>query len=232
MMQSSLASPLAASGTFARTATPPSPTLLPPWVQQLAMPVWVSGPAGEIVWVNPAAERLLAVDRVRAIGRPCHEVVAARHEDGRRFCTAGCRVAVRAARGVPLEPVECRIGRPGRTVQWARWTVIPIAIAGFDEPWLVHCAEDVDRARRMQDYVARLASRSEPLRALDGDSRPGPLSPRQCEILELLSQDLELGQIAARLGIRHTTVRNHVQAILARLGAHSVQEAVARHLIR
>ena len=33
------------------------------------------------------------------------------------------------------------------------------------------------------------------------------------------------------LGLRYTTVRNHVQHILAKLEAHSIQEVVARDLL-
>lgn len=37
--------------------------------------------------------------------------------------------------------------------------------------------------------------------------------------------------IAARLQVRHVTIRNHVQHILATLGAHSILEAVAYFLV-
>ena len=43
--------------------------------------------------------------------------------------------------------------------------------------------------------------------------------------------DEELPRIAHRLGISRTTVRNHVQRLLAAIGAHSVQEAVALRLL-
>jgi DNA-binding CsgD family transcriptional regulator len=47
------------------------------------------------------------------------------------------------------------------------------------------------------------------------------LTPRQLELLKLPAQGVGQTAFAARLGIRETTVRNHVRAVLAELGAHS-----------
>ena len=54
-----------------------------------------------------------------------------------------------------------------------------------------------------------------------------PLSPRQQEVLALLADGLAPVAIAQRLGLSLPTARNHVAAILHRLGAHSQLEAVA-----
>lgn len=53
------------------------------------------------------------------------------------------------------------------------------------------------------------------------------LSPREVEVLNLLAEGLANSAIAGRLGISVYTVRNHVQAILAKLGVHSKLEALA-----
>ena len=55
---------------------------------------------------------------------------------------------------------------------------------------------------------------------------PG-LSPRQTEVLALLSEGVRAGAIAVRLGLSETTVRNHISTILRRLECHSQLEAVA-----
>jgi DNA-binding NarL/FixJ family response regulator len=54
-----------------------------------------------------------------------------------------------------------------------------------------------------------------------------PLSPRQREVLALLDEGLGPTAIADRLGVSLVTVRNHVAAVLHRLGCHSQLEAVA-----
>ena len=52
------------------------------------------------------------------------------------------------------------------------------------------------------------------------------LTPRQREVLRLLSEGLETQEIAERLGIADETARNHIRALLRTTGAHSRLEAV------
>jgi PAS domain S-box-containing protein len=52
------------------------------------------------------------------------------------------------------------------------------------------------------------------------------LTPRQREVLRLLSEGLETHDIAVRLGIADETARNHIRALLRVTGAHSRLEAV------
>jgi DNA-binding NarL/FixJ family response regulator len=54
-----------------------------------------------------------------------------------------------------------------------------------------------------------------------------PLSPREMEILELVIQGMSNKEIAYNLGISHQTVKNHMTAILSKLGvADRTQAAV------
>jgi len=54
-----------------------------------------------------------------------------------------------------------------------------------------------------------------------------PLSPREMEILELVTEGMSNKQIAYHLGISHQTVKNHMTAILSKLGvADRTQAAV------
>jgi PAS domain S-box-containing protein len=53
------------------------------------------------------------------------------------------------------------------------------------------------------------------------------LTPRQLEVLRLLSEGRETHEIATRLGIAEETARNHIRALLRAIGAHSRLEAVA-----
>jgi DNA-binding CsgD family transcriptional regulator len=55
----------------------------------------------------------------------------------------------------------------------------------------------------------------------------GRLTPRQREVLRLLGDGASTEQIASRLHVSRDTARNHVRAILQRLGARSRLEAVA-----
>jgi two-component system, NarL family, nitrate/nitrite response regulator NarL len=55
-----------------------------------------------------------------------------------------------------------------------------------------------------------------------------PLTPREREVLALLSEGLANKAIAARLGISEHTAKFHVNAILAKLGVDSRAEAIVR----
>ena len=63
-----------------------------------------------------------------------------------------------------------------------------------------------------------------------------PLTPRELEVLSLISEGLHNSEIAARLFVTERTVKFHVSSILAKLGADNRTEAVAiatrRGLIR
>jgi DNA-binding NarL/FixJ family response regulator len=69
-------------------------------------------------------------------------------------------------------------------------------------------------------------------RALDrlrhGDRPPAHgLTPREVQVLELLSEGLATRAMAERLGVTVHTMRNYVQTVIHKLDAHSKLEAVA-----
>jgi len=57
--------------------------------------------------------------------------------------------------------------------------------------------------------------------------RANRLTPRQIEILQLLSDGVPVGKIAQRLSMTPATLRTHMQNVLTRLGVHTKVEAVA-----
>ena len=69
-------------------------------------------------------------------------------------------------------------------------------------------------------------------RFLAADAQPAApmedLTGREREVLELLAQGLPNKAIGARLGISEATARNHVSAILAKMGVRSRAEAIVR----
>lgn len=60
--------------------------------------------------------------------------------------------------------------------------------------------------------------------AIEEASRPR-LTPRQCEVLDLLCEGLSNKMIAKRMELSEFTVRGHVQAVLGLLGAQSRSQA-------
>jgi DNA-binding NarL/FixJ family response regulator len=61
----------------------------------------------------------------------------------------------------------------------------------------------------------------------ENSERREPLTPRELEVLVLISEGLHNSEIAGRLFVTERTVKFHVSSILAKLGADNRTEAVA-----
>jgi DNA-binding NarL/FixJ family response regulator len=64
----------------------------------------------------------------------------------------------------------------------------------------------------------------------DAESTIDPLTPREREVLQLLSDGLGNKEIASKLNISEHTIKFHIRSILGKLGAASRTEAVTRGL--
>lgn len=73
------------------------------------------------------------------------------------------------------------------------------------------------------DLLARLVAVPEP----EHSGVLSRLSPREFEVFQYMVDGLSRQQIAQRLYLSTETVRTHIQNVLAKLGVHSVLEAVA-----
>jgi DNA-binding NarL/FixJ family response regulator len=63
-------------------------------------------------------------------------------------------------------------------------------------------------------------------RAVGGDVRDCPLTPRELDVLRAASRGLDNKQIATELGMSARTVQTHLTSVFARLGVSSRTEAV------
>ena len=85
------------------------------------------------------------------------------------------------------------------------------------------------RAAAVGDSVVSPAILARLLRTLDRTPRRigSDLTDRECEILNCLTRGLTNKFIADELGLSVHTIRNYVQSILTKMGAHSKLEAVS-----
>ena len=199
-----------------------------PWFDRLGAAAWLSGPDGRLIYMNRRAERLLGLPASACLGIPCHQVIAATDPWGRPICGPSCNLRRQAAGGRTLEPQRMCILDAHRVEHWLRVLLIDLSRPA-SACRLLHCALDDTQTRRMEEYLERLATR--PRRSRDSGADRAPLTAREREILQRLDQAQTLREIASRLDLSYATVRNHVQHILAKLEAHSIQEAVARNLL-
>jgi DNA-binding CsgD family transcriptional regulator len=194
------------------------------------MPVWISAPDRRINHLNGRAEGLLGLSSAKCVGRPCSEVIRGRTVKGRPFCSELCPVVRQLDFQAEIEPFRIRIGA-GRKARWVQVVVIAAHAPDISGPYMVHCVIDDDREQRFRRYLTKVMTRSPKARLVSNRLRGTRLTRREKEILALLSDDASLREIADKLHLSYTTVRNHVQHILNKLGVHSTMEAVALYLL-
>ena len=158
---------------------------------------------------NPECERLTGITAAEAEGQPCWAVIAGRDADGGIVCHPGCSIARLAQQGWP---VRCTDLHMRTRFGPKRITISTIALREDSQTTILHPLRETTESA--SDTTAT-------------DARPC-LTRRQREVLYLLVEGTRVKQIAARLTLSETTVRNHIRAILRELGAHSQLEAVAR----
>ena len=196
----------------------------------LGVPTWVISPDYRIQFLNSLAEHLLDISSEEAQGQDRSRVIGGRSIDG-DVRERPCLVQSLLSEGRSVPPLVMRVSSGEGTEHGIKVVYLPVDESLDGGPCLVGCAVDIDLARRLERYMRKIALRSSVARRMENLPHP-PLSKRDLEILELLVNDCTLRTIARRLFISHSTVRNHVRNMLAKIGAHSIQEAIAMYLLR
>jgi len=172
--------------------------------------VFSTGSDGRIEEWNREAEHLTGISAADAEGRFCWDVIAGRDADGGIICHPGCSAARLAREDWPVRGLEVIARFP---VGAKRLILSTIVVQGDDGGLTVlHPIQEASDVA-----VSAPAGHADP-----------PLTRRQREILLLLAHGVRAKEIAERLMLSETTVRNHIQAILVALGVHSQLEAAAR----
>ncbi len=191
---------------------------------------------GTIRFWNRAAERLTGFRAAEVVGRSCHEVLRGETPGGQPLCNPACAVAGQVRRGAGVRNFDMRTRtKAGRPI-WLNISSLPVPSARRGRFWSVHLFRDVSRQARIRHLVAALhsalccaapASPALPQSPAPEPSADLPLSKREREILQQLALGKTTKGIADALCVSPATVRNHVQHILEKLGAHSRLEALA-----
>jgi len=193
-----------------------------------------------IVRWNLGAERLLGYPAEEVLNRACHDVIAGSGRNGQVVCGPTCPVRRCVSRGALPQSMEVHARtKEGRRV-WLHLSVI--VIPHEPGPVRVHLLLDVSDRRHAAEVVAQVASLCQPSEVLPHEEcgRSGQrtfvsatgaagaaFTAREREVLRLMADGLSNRAIAARLVVSANTVRNHVQHILTKSGAHSRSEAVS-----
>ena len=191
---------------------------------------------GTIVFWNRAAERLLGFKAREVVGRPCCEVIRGETLGGHPLCTPTCPIAARLVQGGGVRQFDMQARTKDNRLMWLNVSSLPVPSRKRGRFWIAHLMRDFGKHAKVRQLVQELhsvlwapslltvGSRSDP--PLDIPATL-PLTEREREILRLLAIGATSASIADSLCISHKTVRNHIQHILEKLGAHSRLQALA-----
>jgi PAS domain S-box-containing protein len=189
-----------------------------------------------VIFWNQAAEEMLEYTTEEAVGRPCYEILGGRDEQGRTLWQRYCLVAIRAETGDVLPNLDVYARTKTGKRRWLNVTTFayPAADKTIGQV-IVHLFRDATENKNYQRFVDRVLAASDRLQwekpefsPVDpADLRTGRLTARERQVLALMAQGWGTKDMADTLAIRPSTVRNHVQHILGKLGVHSRLEAIA-----
>lgn len=173
------------------------------------LPLFRAGRSGRIVEWNAAAEALSGIPSCDAVGRTCWEVIRGRDSRGGLVCHPGCSAVRLAQEGWPVSCTDLHVQMPSGV---EHLTVSTIVVGAGHDAVILHPLHLVPPGPE----------------AVGATSAPPELTPRQREILGLLAEGERAKEIASRLSVSVPTVRNHIHALLRRLGVNSQLAAVAK----
>ena len=189
-----------------------------------------------IVFWNQGAQRILGYTSDQVIGRRCYEVVSGVVPGGLTpECSEGCP-SIRCLRaGTVPTAIDLQVTCASGESKLVSLTPMVVASDQDDAPLLVHLFDDspeAEAADRAADSVRAELSRAGAEVVTDHPAAPPvpasahTLSPRELEVLRLVSLGWSTPRIASDLGISPHTVRNHIRHFRHKLNATTKLEAV------
>jgi len=192
----------------------------------------IDGEQRVIFW-NQACEKMTGISAAAALGDNCHDVLKGRDTYGRPLCRANCPLCELSKGGPPPAQLPMRITHAdGTALQFSvgtmlipssrqnQWNVVHVMRRGRQcgKEGQHSCDEISDGAESATSPHSQTTS---------CQMAASLLTSREREILRLLADGAGVMPMSDRLHISVTTVRNHIQRLMAKLDVHSRAEAVA-----
>lgn len=184
---------------------------------------------------NAGAARLFGRLANEALGQSCGEILKGSDECG-AVCSEHCTVRQAIEQRHPLGNFDLQI----ETVSGRQWSNVSVLFAddhNSSRPFAIYIIRPSDVRKRLEilvrDFVVSSTSVSPEsavamIAATRAPAKDAQLSVRELEILRLLARGESSKTASEQLHISRTTVNNHVQHILRKLGAHTRLEAIRR----
>ncbi len=189
-----------------------------------------------VVFWNQAAERMLGFTVEEIVHQPCYEMLEGRDDRGRLVCRKSCRVAVTALTGGAVANYDTLVRTKSSGALWVNMSTFTFLANGRPADTLVvHLFRDITQRKQDEQLLQHVLRAAKDLESaeLPRNVPPAPiegpgtnLTNREREVLSIMAQGLNTGEIAESLSISPSTVRNHIRNILQKLNVHSRLEAV------
>jgi PAS domain S-box-containing protein len=216
------------SAQLARSASDPQDLLT-----STSVAAFSSDETGRITVWNQAAEALLGHEAARVVGKPCCKVIRGRDLFGNRFCNESCAVRKMRRHREPIRPYEFQVMNLSGEMLKVKCSVIIAPGARPRRFNLIHLMEPIDPAPGIAlNELAQWCGATQEVpsasrkREKVSSNQVRELTPREIEVLRLVASGTSTPDIARTLGVQASTANNHIQHILAKLGAHTKLQAV------
>jgi PAS domain S-box-containing protein len=184
---------------------------------------------------NKAAEKLLGFKAQDVVGMNCFAILGGHTDGGCAVCRRGCLPYTAGRRGELVPSFDAQVRTASGYPLWVNVSIIamPTSDASAEPDVVVHFFREVEAKKRAETFAKDVAGWVRQLRlegaepqALGERTTDVGLTEREIQVLRLLSHGADTDSIAKQLVIDRSTVRNHIQRILHKLGVHSRLEAV------
>ncbi len=188
-----------------------------------------------IVYWSHAAEVLTGRAASDVRGRHCFDVMLGGDYGGNPFCRRDCPTMVAARRGRAVPSYDLGVQTADGRQAWFNISIVALKARARGALRVVHMFRDVTARRRAEvfadrtvDLVTHMREAGPNSTAVRASEPPVRLTTRELEVLRLLGQGLSTEAIAARLSLSKATVRNHMDRLRTKLGAHNWIEVLVR----
>lgn len=188
--------------------------------------VLVVDPEYRIAYWDTRSEALTGFLAEEMLGKQCYELLLGEREDGTPVCALGCSIMRRAVGDRPVPSYDMRIVTASGERRWVN--VSTISHGCPEGAYIVHLLRDSQPQRETLEMARSLLKNEEKSECSSNQRGNVPeLTPRQTEILGLISEGRSTKEISRELHLSGATVRNHIHSLLKALGARSQLEALA-----